>query len=145
MIRDITERKRMQERLQKLSQAVEQSPAATVITDTDGRFEYVNPKFLEVSGYTREELIGKPPAIIKSGLTPLHIYEDLWRTILSGMEWRGEIQNRRKNGELYWEHEIIFPVKDEHGEIVNFIAIKEDITERRRAEEALQLKRALLL
>jgi PAS domain S-box-containing protein len=145
MIRDITKRKHSEERLQKLSQAVEQSPAATVITDVHGRFEYVNPKFIEVTGYTQEELIGKTPAVIKSGLTPLPVYEDLWRTIMSGKEWRGEMQNRRKNGELYWEDEVISSVKDEHGVIVNFIAVKEDITERKRSEEALQLKRALLL
>lgn len=142
---DITERKRTEERLQKLSRAVEQSPAATIITDTHGHFEYVNPKFLEVTGYTREELIGKTPAIIKSDLTPRHVFEDLWRTILSGREWRGEMQNRRKNGELYWEHEIISSVKNERGEIVNYIAVKEDITEHKRAEEALQQKHARLL
>ena len=142
--RDITARKRTEERLQKLSHAVEQSPAATAITDTHGRFDYVNPKFLEVTGYTQEELIGKTPAVIKSGLTLPDVYEDLWRTILSGREWRGEMQNRRKNGELYWEYEIISPLKNEHGEIVNFIAIKEDITERKRAEERMQARDAYL-
>lgn len=144
-IRDITGRKRTEERLQKLSNAVEQSPAATVITDTNGRFEYVNPKFLEVTGFTREDLIGKTPAVIKSGLTPPEVYEDLWRTIRSGSEWRGDMQNRKKNGELYWEHEIISAVKNERGEIVNFIAVKEDITARRRAELALQLQQVRLL
>src|ERR1035437_6468751 len=104
---DITEQKRAEAWLHKPSHAVEQSPAATAITDTHGRFEYGNSKFLEVTGYTQEELIGKTPAVIKSGLTLPDVYEDLWRTILSGMEWRREIQNRRKNGELYWEYEII--------------------------------------
>ena len=136
--RDTTERKHMEERLQKLSHAVEQSPAATAITDTHGRFEYVNPKFVEVTGYTQEELIGETPALIKSGLTLPDVYEDLWRTILSGREWRGEIQNRRKNGELYWEYEIISPLKNEHGEIVNFVAVKEDITERKHVMEELR-------
>ena len=144
-IRDITRRKRTEERLQKLSNAVEQSPAATVITDTNGRFEYVNPKFLEVTGFTREDLIGKTPAVIKSGLTPPEVYEDLWRTIRSGSEWRGDMQNRKKNGELYWEYEIISAVKNERGEIVNFIAVKEDITARRRAELALQRQQVSLL
>src|SRR5450759_4694072 len=142
---DITEQKRAEAWLHKLSHAVEQSPAATAITDTHGRFEYVNSKFLEVTGYTQEELIGKTPAVIKSGLTLPDVYEDLWRTILSGMEWRGEMQNRRKNGELYWEYEIISPLTNEHGEIVNFIAVKEDITERKHAEAALQQQHARLL
>jgi PAS domain S-box-containing protein len=98
----------------------------------------VNPKFIEVTGYTQEELVGETPALIKSGFTLPDVYENLWRTILSGAEWRGEIQNRRKNGELYWEYEIISPLKNEHGEIVNFIAVKEDITERKRAVESLR-------
>jgi PAS domain S-box-containing protein len=136
--RDISERKRMEEWLLKLSQAVEQSPAATVITDTDGRIEYVNPRFAEVTGFTPEQLIGKTPSLIKSGLTPLHVYQDLWRTINSGEVWRGELQNRRQNGELYWEYEIVSSVENEHGEIVNFIAVKEDITERKRAEEEIR-------
>ena len=139
LVRSLTERKRIEERLRKLSHAVEQSPAATAITDTHGRFEYVNPKFLEVTGYTQEELIGKTPSIIKSGLTLPDVYEDIWHTILSGREWRGEVQNSRKNGELYWEYEAISPLKNEQGEIVNFIAVKEDITERKRAEEAVRI------
>jgi PAS domain S-box-containing protein len=132
-------------RLQKLSQAVEQSPAATVITDIAGRIEYVNPKFLEITGYGHDELIGKTPDLIKSDLTAPEVYADLWRTILSGREWRGDMQNRKKNGELYWEHEIISAVKDDRGEIVNFVAVKEDITERKRMEEALQQEHASLL
>ncbi|MBI3373732.1 MAG: PAS domain S-box protein [Betaproteobacteria bacterium] len=142
---DITERKLTEERLRKLSHAVEQSPAATVITDTDGRFEYVNPKFSAVTGYALEELIGKTPAVIKSGLTLPGVYEDLWRTIKSGGVWQGEMQNRKKTGELYWEYEVISPLKNEHGEIVNFIAVKEDITERKRAEEALRQEQLRLL
>jgi len=136
--RDTTARKRMEERLQKLSNAVEHSPAATAITDIHGCFEYVNPKFLEVSGFTREELVGKTPAVIKSGLTLPDVYQDLWRTILSGKEWHGEMQNRKRNGELYWEYEIICSLKNERGEIVNFIVVKEDITERKRVVESLR-------
>jgi len=142
--RDISERKRMEEWLLKLSQAVEQSPAATVITDTDGRIEYVNPRVSEITGFTSEQLIGKTPALIKSGLTPLHVYQDLWRTINSGEVWRGEMQNRRQNGELYWEYEIISSVENEHGEIVNFIAVKEDITERKRVEQEIHQLNASL-
>jgi diguanylate cyclase (GGDEF)-like protein/PAS domain S-box-containing protein len=135
--KEIIERKRAEERLRKLSHAVEQSPAPTVITDTEGLIEYVNPKFTEISGYTAEELIGKTPRVIKSGLTTIEVYQKLWRTIKSGKEWRGEIQNRKKNGELYWEYQIISSLKNERGEIVNFIAVKEDITGRKEAEEKI--------
>ncbi|MFY9327881.1 MAG: PAS domain S-box protein [Georgfuchsia sp.] len=145
VFRDITERKHWETRLQKLSHAIEQSPAATVITDIYGRFEYVNPKFIEVTGYTQEELVGKTPKLIKSGLTPLQVYEDLWSTIQSGRVWRGEMQNRKKNGVLFWEHQIISPMHNELGEITNYIAIKEDITERKLAEVALEEKHAMLL
>lgn len=119
--------------------AVEQSPAATAITDTEGRIEYVNRRFLEVTGYSREELIGKTPAMIRSGLTPDIVYRDLWQTLRSGQVWRGELQNRKKSGELYWEAETITPVRDDSGQIVRFVAVKEDITERKRQEEELRL------
>ncbi|MGQ4879103.1 diguanylate cyclase [Billgrantia sp. LNSP4103-1] len=119
--------------------AVEQSPAATAITDTEGRIEYVNKRFLEVTGYSREELIGKTPAMIQSGMTPDGIYRDLWQTLRSGQVWRGELQNRKKSGELYWEAETITPVRNDAGEIVRFVAVKEDITERKRQEEELRL------
>lgn len=145
VITDITERKQAEERVQKFSHMVEQSPAPMVITDTDGHIEYVNPKFSEISGYAPEELIGKTPDVIQSGLTPPEVYQDLWRTILAGGEWRGELQNRKKNGELYWEDEIISALKNDRGEIVNFIAVKEDITERKQAAEALQKEYAMRL
>ncbi len=132
---DVTQRLQAEEGIRKLSQAVEQSPAATVVTDTEGRIEYVNPKFTEVSGYAAEEVIGKTPAVINSGLTPPGVYQDLWKTIKSGASWRGTLRNRRKNGELYWEDEFISPLKNERGEIVNFIAVKEDITARLSADE----------
>ncbi|WP_338072056.1 diguanylate cyclase [Billgrantia bachuensis] len=119
--------------------AVEQSPAATAITDTEGRIEYVNKRFLEVTGYSREELIGKTPAMIQSGLTPEIVYRALWQTLRSGQVWRGELQNRKKSGELYWEAETITPVRNDAGEVVHFVAVKEDITERKRQEEELRL------
>ncbi|WP_231613759.1 sensor domain-containing diguanylate cyclase [Halomonas sp. BC04] len=119
--------------------AVEQSPAATAITDTDGRIEYVNQRFLDVTGYTREELVGKTPAMIQSGMTPESVYRDMWQTLRSGHVWQGELQNRKKNGELYWEAETLTPIRNDSGEIVNFVAVKEDITERKRQEEELKL------
>ena len=135
---DITDRKRAEEELRKLSRAVEESPATVVITDLKGDIEYANPKFTELTGYTLEEAKGKNPRILKSGHTPPSVYKRLWNTILSGREWRGEFQNKKKNGDLYWESAVISPIKDADGRIAHFIAIKEDITERKQAEEALR-------
>jgi len=135
MIEDITERRRAEEELRSLSRAVEQSPASIVITDRDGRIEYVNPRFEQVSGYTREEALGNNPRILKSGTTPVETYEALWRAITGGGEWRGELCNRRKDGDLYWEFAAISGLTDETGQVRHFIAVKEDITARKRAEE----------
>jgi len=136
--RDITERKRAEEELRKLSRAVEQSPTSIIITDTAGRIEYVNPKFTQVTGYTPNEVIGQNPRILKSGETPEEEYRQLWDTITSGNEWRGEFQNRKKDGTLFWEAASISPIKTRHGTITHFLAVKEDITERKRAQEQLR-------
>ncbi|QFU00137.1 putative diguanylate cyclase YdaM [Halomonas sp. THAF5a] len=124
---------------QQLYIAVEQSPAATAITDVRGRIEFVNQRFLDVTGYAREELIGQTPAMIQSGETPPEVYRDLWQTLSAGRVWQGELLNRRKSGELYWEYEVITPVRNDAGEVVNFVAVKEDITERKRQESELKL------
>ena len=118
--------------------AVEQSPASVVITDVRGNIEYVNPKFTELTGYTLEEALGKNPRILKSGECPAEMYEQLWRTITSGGEWRGEFHNKKKNGELYWESAVISPIRNAQGVITHFLAVKEDITDRKRAAEALR-------
>ena len=144
-IRDITERKRAEGELRTLSRAVEQSPTSIVITDRAGKIEYVNPYFEYVTGYTKAEAVGNTPRILKSGITPDATYGDLWKTISNGEEWRGEMCNRRKNGELYFEHAAISGLKDEHGEVRHYIAVKLDITERKQAEQALELKRIALL
>jgi PAS domain S-box-containing protein len=136
--RDITERKRVEERLRKLSRAVEQSPAAVMITDVQGAIEYVNPKFTQITGYTAAEVKGQNSRILKSGMQSPSIYEELWATILSGGEWRGEFANRKKSGEIYWESASIVPIRDSAGAITHFLAVKEDITERKRAEEELR-------
>ncbi|MEH6625691.1 MAG: transporter substrate-binding domain-containing protein [Motiliproteus sp.] len=130
-IMDITTRKVMDEKLQQLNRAVDQSPATVLITDSDGRIEYVNRKFTEITGYEEDEVLGRNPSVFQSGQTPLETYKELWSTIKSGKEWSGEILNRRKGGELYWEAMLISPMKEATGEISHFVAVKEDITERR--------------
>lgn len=131
---DITAKKHAEEELKKLSRAVEQSPASIIITDINGTIEYVNPKFVSITGYMPEEVIGSNPRILKSGKTPKNEYVDLWRSILTGKDWIGEFQNKKKNGELYWESAFISPVKNTDGKITHFLAIKEDITEKKQKE-----------
>ncbi len=135
---EITERKQADKEFRKLSLAVEQSPVTVVITDTDGNIEYVNPKFTELTGYSYDEVIGQNPSILKSGEHTPEFYEDLWKTITSGNEWRGEFHDKKKNGELYWEEASISPIIDENAVITHFLAVKEDITEKKLAEEALR-------
>jgi PAS domain S-box-containing protein len=135
---DITASKQAEAELRKLSLAVEQSPATVVITDLTGAIEYVNPRFTELTGYTSAEVIGKNPRILKSARTAPQVYADLWRTISSGNVWRGEIINRRKDGTDFTELAIVTPVKDAHGRATHYVALKEDITERKRSEESLR-------
>lgn len=141
VMRDITARKQVEDSLRQLLLAVEQTPASVVITDLNGVITYVNAKFCELTGYGAGEAIGQKPSLLKSGLTPPGVYEQLWATVLAGEKWRGEFQNRKKNGELYWESADISPVKDAAGRITHFVAVKEDITERKQAEAALRQER----
>ena len=136
--RDITDLKRADETIRRLSTAVGQSPAAVIITDPTGSIVYVNRKFTEITGYSSDEAVGKNPRLLKSGLTSVEQYRQLWSTIQSGATWRGEYRNRRKNGELYWASATIAPVKDESGTITNFVAIQEDVTETRSLEAQLR-------
>jgi PAS domain S-box-containing protein len=124
--------------LNKLAQAVEQNPLSVVITDIDGTIEHVNPTFTKVTGYQPDEVIGKNPRVLKSGETSADQYAGLWTTILEGRVWRGEIQNRRKNGDLYWAAISIAPVTDESGTVTHFIAMTEDITRGKQVELALR-------
>lgn len=137
VIRDVTERRKTEETFRKLSQVVEQNPAMVLITDADGRIEYVNPRFEQTSGYTSAEAIGKTPRLLKSGLVAEQVYEDLWKTLKAGKEWQGELCNRNKAGALFWEYARISPLKNDDGETTHFVALKEDITVRKSYEEQL--------
>ena len=155
MVQDITERVVAGKHIQTLTKAVEQSPVCVIITDLHGNIQYVNNKFTEVTGYSMNEVIDKNPRILKSGSQSEEFYRDLWETVLSGNTWSGELHNKKKNGELYWENAIISPMVDAEGRILNFVAVKEDITEKKKmiedlveakdkAEEANRLKSSFL-
>jgi two-component system, LuxR family, sensor kinase FixL len=135
---DITARKKAEESVRQLSQAVEQSPVNVIITDSDGNIEYVNPRFTQLTGYTLAEVRGKNARILKSGYTSEEEYRTLWQTIKAGGEWSGEFLNKAKDGSLFWERAMITSIKNEAGQIAHFLAVKENITERKQAEEKLQ-------
>jgi PAS domain S-box-containing protein len=135
---DITDIRRIERDQAKLATAVEQSAEVTVITDPDGRIEYVNPAFERTTGYRREEVLGRMPSILKSGRQDRALYEELWTTIRSGRTWTGHFVNRRKDGTLYEEDATISPVVDGTGRIVNFVAEKRDVTQERLLEAQLR-------
>lgn len=148
-------RNQSQQKLRLLGRAIDQSPVTVVITDKSGNIQYANPMFSRTTGYAISEVLGQNPRILKSGNQEDDFYRDLWNTISSGKDWFGELQNRRKNGELYWESCVISPVYSNDGEIQSFIAVKEDVTDKKRmmdeiieakekAEEADRLKSAFL-
>jgi PAS domain S-box-containing protein len=134
---DITERKKIEEELHRFSQAVEQSSASIIITDLNGSIQYVNRGFINVTGYSQEEAIGKNPRILKSGQMDPKVYTELWDTITSGKEWKGELCNKKKNGELYWEQVSISPIKNSEGKIINYLGVKNDITSKKKSEERI--------
>jgi PAS domain S-box-containing protein len=136
-INDITERKAIEKQIRQLSSAVIQSPVSIVITNLDGEIEYTNPTFTKITGYTKEEAIGKSPSILKTGHTSEKEYEELWDKISKGEIWEGEFYNQKKDGSYYWEFATISPIKNDKGEIINYLAVKEDITKRKENEEAL--------
>lgn len=141
---EIAERKRAEENLRKLSQAVEQSPAMTIITNPAGEIEYVNPRFVAVTGYTSQEAVGKKPRFLKAGLVAPETYRELWRSISAGKEWSGEFCNRKKNGQQYWARTIISPVMSRNGAITHFLGISEDITALKTAEQEKRRQQAEL-
>jgi len=135
---DITESRQASEELRKLSLAIEQSPSSIVITDAEGLIEYVNNSFVRVTGYSREEAIGQNPKLLHSGQTPQATYETMWSTLVAGQVWQGEFINKKKNGDIYHEHALISPVRQPDGRLTHYLAIKEDITEKRRLAEELE-------
>lgn len=141
-VRDISERKKVEGEIKKLHTAVEQSANSVVITDLEGDIEYTNPKFTEITGYTAQEVLGQNPRILNAGVQSKKYYEVLWQTITAGKTWRGEFQNKAKNGTLFSERATITPIKNKAGKITNFLAIKEDITVQKETKKAL--KRALV-
>lgn len=137
LLRDITEQKRINASLRMLSAAVEHSPVSIIITDRDGRIEYVNPKSCQMTGYTPEELRGQNPRIMKGPTHSPEFYKNLWETILSGREWYGEFHNRRKDGSLVWVMASISPIYDEKGEITHFVGVREEIEKQKKLQEEL--------
>jgi PAS domain S-box-containing protein len=135
---DITNRKKIEEEIIKLSIALDQSANEIIITHKNGEIEYVNRSFTTVTGYLPSEVIGKNPRILKSGTHSRTFYKELWKTLLKGQKWEGEFHNRKKNGELYWESATITPIRNKESDIIRFIAIKEDITLRKKAEQSLR-------
>ncbi len=136
-------RKRAETELRKLSQAVEQSPASIIITDLTGAIEYVNPVFTRLTGYSLPEVAGKNPRLLKGDQTAAEEYRELWQRITHGQEWHGEFHNRKKNGEFFWELATISPILDPQGRATHFLAVKEDITERKLLEEQLRQSQKL--
>lgn len=135
LIAEIAERKKVEEQLRKLSQAIEQSPSIVLILDTEGRIEYVNPKFSQITDYAPEEVVGLNLRDL-SEQSPKE-YQQMWKAITSGEEWRGEFRSKKKNGELYWELTSTSPIRNPEGIITHFLVVKEDITQRKRDEETI--------
>ncbi|MCX7166873.1 MAG: PAS domain S-box protein [Rhodocyclales bacterium] len=140
-VRDISERKRTEESLRKLSLAVEQSPESIVITNLEGRIEYVNDAFIRKTGYSREEAIGQNPRILHSGKTPPETYEAMWHALAQDQAWKGEFFNRRKDGSEYIEFAIITPIRQADGRVTHYVAVKEDVTEKKRLGNELDQHR----
>jgi two-component system cell cycle sensor histidine kinase/response regulator CckA len=135
---DITERKQSEERMQSLATAIEQAGEQIVITELDGTIVYCNPAFEKTTGYSREQVLGKNPSLLKSGRQPVEFYSELWRTITSGSVWSGCFTNRRQDGSLYYEEATISPVRDNAGRTTGYVAVKRDVSERLQLENQLR-------
>ncbi|MBF0448397.1 MAG: transporter substrate-binding domain-containing protein [Magnetococcales bacterium] len=135
--RQINEREKAENEMRKLLIAVEQSPSAVLITDTQATIEYINPAFTKITGYKLSDVLGKNPNLLQSGQTPQHVYQELWATLRKGKEWSGELLNRKQDGTLFWESVTIAPIINQEGIITHYIAAKEDVTQRKLVETAL--------
>ncbi|MBA4502375.1 EAL domain-containing protein [Marinobacterium marinum] len=140
---DITYTQKIEQKLRNLGRALEQGPASVMITDTRGIIEYVNPKFCEVSGYSRDEALGQKADLLRSGEMPPEVYRTLWNALNQGQEWHGQLLNRRKDGSLFWEQASISAVRDETGHCHSYIAVKEEITQQKEIEEQLKMIEAV--
>lgn len=138
LIREIDGHKRTEEKLLRLTHAMEESPVSIVMMDLEGNVEYANPKTLQISGYSRQEIIGRNLRNFTSEEIQPDVYKELWRTIVAGSIWRGELCNKKKDGELYWVYATVSPIKNARGVVTNFMALQEDISERRKLEEQLR-------
>ncbi len=138
LMQDITERKKAEGKLRRFSYVIEQSPVVVTITDTEGRIEYVNRMFIQVTGYSLDEVAGKTHRILKSGKTPPDVYESLWSNLIAGQQWQGEFCNRLKNGKEIYERATVFPLRDTDGKVTNYLKISRDITEQKRLEAELR-------
>ncbi len=136
---EVEQRKKTEIELRKLTRAVEQSPASIVIADLDGKIEYVNPRFSSVTGYSFDEAIGQNPRILRTDETPPGTHRHMWDTVTAGHEWRGEFVNRKKDGSQYSELSIISPITDPNGVVTHYLAVNEDITERKKSEDVIRL------
>lgn len=142
IIRDITEKRKSEEQLKLLSFSINQSSSAVMITDVNGNINYVNDTFTKLTGYSKDEVLGKNPGFLKSGYTAEETFKELWNKILAGKNWEGEFLNKRKDGTLYWEYARISPVKDSNGIITNFIGIKDDITKIKKLVDEIKIAKA---
>jgi diguanylate cyclase (GGDEF)-like protein/PAS domain S-box-containing protein len=135
--RDITQRKATELKLRMLSTAIEQSPTSVAITDIAAQIEYINTAFTKEAGYTLDEVLGKNPRVLQSGMTDSKVYDDMWSKLTKGENWQGEFVNKRKNGEIFYEEAYISPIQDGDGKISHYVAVKLDVTSRKQAERAL--------
>lgn len=138
LFKNVTEKRQKENQLQQLSQAVEQSSSSIMITDLEGKLQYVNQHFLTITGYKQEEIIGQNPKLLQSGFTKNAVYMNMWQTIIAGETWHGELLNKKKNGEYFWEDVSISPIRGKNSKITHFLAIATDITYTKKTEESFR-------